>query len=111
GCGGIQAALGNRQFGLIDNWLRNIKDVYRLHQAELEKISDKKKREDRLVELNVIESTYNICKTSTVQNAWNKGQPLHVHGWVYDVGNGLIRDLDVTVRDNSELGAIYKFDF
>jgi carbonic anhydrase len=111
GCGGIQAALSNRQFGLIDNWLRNIKDVYRLHQAELEKISDKKKREDRLVELNVIESTYNICKTTTVQNAWNSGQPLHVHGWVYDVGNGLIRDLDVTVRDNSELGGIYKFDF
>ena len=111
GCGGIQAALGNNHFGLIDNWLRNIKDVYRLHQTELEAIKDPKQRENRLVELNVLESTFNICKTSTVQNAWAQGQNLHVHGWVYDVANGLIRDLDVTVRDNSDLGTIYKFNF
>ncbi|MEW6468064.1 MAG: carbonic anhydrase [Bacteroidota bacterium] len=111
GCGGIQAALSNRHFGLIDNWLRNIKDVYRLHQKELDAITDAKKREDRLVELNVIESVYNICKTSTVQSAWRQNQPLHVHGWVYDVGQGLINDLKVTVRDNSDIGAIYKFDF
>ena len=111
GCGGIQAAMSNKQFGLIDNWLRNIKDIYRLHNKELDAIKDLKKREDRLVELNVIESAYNICKTSTVQNAWEKGHVLHVHGWVYDVSNGLIKDLDVTVRDNSELGSIYKFDF
>ena len=111
GCGGIQAAMSNKQFGLIDNWLRNIKDIYRLHHKELDAIKDGKKREDRLVELNVIESAYNICKTSTVQNAWEKGHVLHVHGWVYDVSNGLIKDLDVTVRDNSELGSIYKFDF
>jgi carbonic anhydrase len=111
GCGGIQAALSNRHFGIIDNWLRNIKDVYRLHQPELEAIEDKTKRENRLVELNVIESVYNICKTSTVQSAWENKQPLHVHGWVYDVAKGLIEDLEVTVRDNSDLGAIYKFDF
>jgi carbonic anhydrase len=111
GCGGIQAALSNRHFGIIDNWLRNIKDVYRLHQPELEAIKDAGQRENRLVELNVIESVYNICKTSTVQSAWERKQALHVHGWVYDVGKGLIQDLEVTVRDNSELGAIYKFDF
>ena len=111
GCGGIRAALGNRQFGLIDNWLRNIKDIYRLHQKELDAIKDPEKRENRLVELNVIESAYNLCKTSTVQNAWEKGLALHVHGWVYDVANGLIKDMDVTVRDNSDLGSIYKFDF
>lgn len=111
GCGGIQAALSNKQYGLIDNWLRNIKDIYRLHHKELDAIKDDKKREDRLVELNVIESVYNICKTSTIQNAWEKGATLHVHGWVYDVSNGLIKDLDVTVRDNSEMGSIYKFDF
>ena len=111
GCGGIRAALSNQQFGLIDNWLRNIKDVYRLHQKELDALKNETLRENRLVELNVIESAFNICKTSTVQNAWNTGQKLHIHGWVYDVSNGLIRDLEVTVRDNSELGSIYKFDF
>jgi len=111
GCGGIKAALGNQQFGLIDNWLRNIKDIYRLHQKELDALKNETLRENRLVELNVIESAYNLCKTSTVQIAWNKGQKLHIHGWVYDVSNGLIRDLDVTVRDNSEMSSIYKFDF
>jgi len=111
GCGGIKAALRNDHLGLIDNWLRNIKDVYRLHQVELDAITDLKARENRFTELNVIESVFNICKTSTVQGAWQKGQPLHVHGWVYDVSNGLIQDLGVTVRDNSDLGDIYKFDF
>ena len=111
GCGGIKAALSNQQFGLIDNWLRNIKDVYRLHQKELDALKNETLRENRLVELNVIESAFNICKTSTVQNAWNNGQKLHIHGWVYDVSNGLIRDLEVTVRDNSEIGSIYKFNF
>ena len=111
GCGGIKAALSNKHFGLIDNWLRNIKDIYRLHQKELDALENETLRENRLVELNVIESVFNICKTSTVQNAWNKKQKLHIHGWVYDVANGLIRDLDVTVRDNSEMGAIYKFNF
>ena len=110
GCGGINAAMGNQQFGLIDNWLRNIKDVYRLHQKELDLIKDEKQRSNRLVELNVIEQVYNLCKTSTVQNAWEKKQPLHIHGWVYDVGIGIIKDLDVTVHDDSELGSIYRFD-
>lgn len=111
GCGGIRAALGNGHFGLIDNWLRNIKDVYRLHQEELDAIKDASKKEDRFTELNVIESVFNICKTSTVQNAWMQGKQLHVHGWVYNVSNGLIKDLEVTVRDNSDLGDIYKIDF
>jgi len=110
-CGGIQAALSNKHYGLIDNWLRNIKDVYRLYQKELDAIKDPHQRENRLVELNVIEGVLSICKTSTVQSAWGKKQTIHVHGWVYDVSNGLIKDLDVTIRDNSELGNIYKFDF
>ncbi len=110
-CGGIRAALGNNHYGLIDNWLRNIKDVYRLHQQELDAIKDADQREDRLTELNVIESVFNVCKTSTVQNAWNQGKSLHVHGWVYDVAKGHIKDLGVNVRDNSDLGDIYKFDF
>src|SRR5476651_2560676 len=88
GCGGILAAMSNQQFGLIDNWLRHIKDVYRLHDKELDAIEDIDKRTDRLVEFNVIENVYNLCKTSIVQNAWQTGQPLGVHGWVYSISTG-----------------------
>lgn len=111
-CGGIGAAMGNRHFGtVIDNWLRNIKDVYRLHHEELDSISDEKERENRLTELNVIEQVYNLCKTSIIQNAWEHHKRPHIHGWVYDVGNGIIKDLNITVRDQSEMHDIYKFDF
>jgi len=111
-CGGIQAAMSNKHFGgVIDNWLRNIKDVYRLHQKELEGISDLEKRNRRLTELNVSEQVYNLCKTSIIQNAWKKNKRPHVHGWVYDVANGIINDLNLTVRDQSEMHGIYKFDF
>jgi carbonic anhydrase len=111
GCGGILAAMGNQQFGLIDNWLRNIKDVYRMHQQELNDIKEEAVRARRLVELNIIEQVYNLCKTSTVQNAWENNKVLHIHGWVYDVRNGLINDLGVSLRDNKEMESIYKFDF
>lgn len=112
GCGGIGAALGNRHFGgMIDNWLRNIKDVYRLHQKELDVIADPIQKDRRLTELNIIEQVYNLCKTSTIQNAWETKKRPHVHGWVYDVSNGVIKDLDVTVRDDSEMHNIYKIDF
>lgn len=110
-CSGIKAALSNVHYGLIDNWLRNIKDVYRLHQKELDTISDPVQRENRLVELNVMEGVFSICKTSTVQSAWENKQPLHVHGWVIDINTGLLKDLNVTVRDSSEILDIYKFDF
>src|SRR6185312_16310277 len=76
GCGGVIAAISNQQFGLIDNWLRHIKDVYRLHATELDQVADMDERCDRLVEYNVIENVYNLCKTSIVQNAWHNGQPL-----------------------------------
>ncbi len=112
GCGGIQAALGNKHFGgVIDNWLRNIKDVYRLHNTELDKCKNDEERNRRLTELNVIEQVYNLCKTSIIQSSWENKKPLHVHGWVYDVSVGIIKDLDVTVRDVSEMHAIYKIDF
>lgn len=111
GCGGILAALGNTHLGLIDNWLRNIKDVYRLHQNELDAITNEEEKARRMVEINVIEQVYNLAKTSTVQNAWENKQPLHLHGWAYDVANGIINDLEVTVRDDRDLGGIYKFDF
>lgn len=112
GCGGIRAAMSNKHLGgVIDNWLRNIKDVYRLHNKELEAIKDPEQRERRLTELNIVEQVYNLCKTSVIQNAWEKNKRPHVHGWVYDVSNGLIKDLGVTVRDDSEMHSIYKIDF
>ncbi len=97
GCGGIHAALGTEEHGLIDNWLRHIKDVYRFHKEELDAETDEKRKFDLLCELNVIEQVTNVCQTSIVQNAWRRGQELHVHGWVYGIDNGLIKDLDVTV--------------
>jgi carbonic anhydrase len=110
GCGGILAALSNKQHGFIDNWLRNIKDVYRLHQKELDAITDSNQKARRLVELNVIEQVLNVCKTSTVQNAWQERNYPHIHGWVYDIANGIIKDLDVSVKNNADMSAIYRFD-
>jgi len=110
GCGGIQAAMSNTQFGLIDNWLRNIKDIYRLHQEELDAIRDEKLKANRLTELNVIEQVYNLCKTSTIQNAWKDRKYPHIHGWVYDVRNGIIKDLDVSIKNNADMAKIYRFD-
>jgi carbonic anhydrase len=109
GCGGVIAAMSNEQFGLIDNWLRHIKDVYRLHADELDAIADAGKRSDRLVELNVIENVHNLCATSIVQNAWEKGQPLGVHGWVYGLSTGIITDMNVSAFDNANMDNVFKF--
>jgi len=110
-CGGIAAAMSNNHFGgIIDNWLRSIKDVYRLHQEELDAIEDLELRERRLTELNVVEQVYNLCKTSIIQNAWEEHGRPHIHGWAYDVANGIINDLGLTVRDNSEMSHIYKIE-
>lgn len=110
GCGGVLAAMGKTQVGIIDNWLRHIKDVYRMHQKELDAITDDTERGRRLVELNVKEQVYDLAKTSIVQNAWAKGQQLFLHGIVYDLNNGLLVDLDVNVSDNSQLHDVYVFD-
>ena len=110
GCGGVMAAMENKQFGLIDNWLRHIKDVYRLHFKELDALKDKKQRADRLVELNVIEQVQDLGKTSIVQNAWKREQPLHLHGWVYDVKDGIIKDLDVNFKGTSDLHSVFHLD-
>ncbi len=93
GCGGVKAALEHSYHGLIDKWLRNIKDVYRLYRDELDAIEDDDKRHERLVELNVREQVYRLCSTSFVQRAWRSERKLHVHGWVYDIRDGLLRDL------------------
>jgi len=109
GCGGVMAAISNQQFGLIDNWLRHIKDVYRLHASKLETIKDLNERCDKLVEYNVIENVYNLCKTSIVQNAWKIGQPLGVHGWVYSLKTGIITDMNVSTYDNANMANVFKF--
>lgn len=109
GCGGVKAAMSSQQFGLIDNWLRHIKDVYRLHREELDNIGDESKRFDRFVELNVAEQVYDLCKTSIIQNAWQNRQGPEVHGWVYDLGTGLIKDLEVTANNNSDMHHVYQF--
>lgn len=110
GCGGVAAALSNKQFGLIDNWLRHIKDVYRLYSHELDRISDTQLKVNRLVELNVIEQAYNLCKTTIIQNAWKERSDLEVHGWVIDIGTGLVKDLKVSSNDPQKLGYVYELD-
>jgi len=110
GCGGVNTAMSNAQSGLIDNWLRHIKDVYRVHQVELNNIEDKEIRVRRLVELNVMEQVFNLTKTSIIQNAWEKRNGPEVHGWTYDISNGIIVDLGVTVKDNSDLTGVFKFE-
>ena len=110
GCGGVLAAMSNKQFGLIDNWLRNIKDVYRLHQEELDAIKDDEERGRRYVELNVIEQVYDLGKTSIIQNSWRTRQAPTIHGWVYELANGLIHDLNVNISDNSNLSEVYQVD-
>jgi carbonic anhydrase len=110
GCGGVQAAMGNKQIGLIDNWIRHIKDVYRHHATELNAIDGEKDRFNRFVELNVAEQVFDLAKTSIVQGAWKKNKELHIHGWVYDIADGLINDLEVTIRNNETLGEVYKLD-
>lgn len=111
GCGGVLAAMGQNHLGVIDNWLRNIKDVYRLHKVELDAIEDEVERGRRFVELNVIEQVFNVCKTSTVQKAWQEENRPWIHGWVYDLSNGIIKDLDVNIANHQDLVEIYKFDF
>jgi carbonic anhydrase len=110
GCGGVLAAMGNKQFGLIDNWLRHIKDVYRTYASELDMLNDPEEKAQKLVELNVIENVYNLCKTSTLQNAWSSGQELSVHGWVYSLETGIIKDLKVSFNSDEKLGKMFKFD-
>lgn len=110
GCGGVLAAMGNKQYGLIDNWLRHIKDVYRYHHKELDAITDETQRARRFVELNIIEQVHDLGKTSIVQNAWNNNQPLHIHGWVYDVRDGIINDLDVTFTCTKDLHTVYHLE-
>lgn len=110
GCGGVKAAMGNESIGIIDNWIRHIKDLFRIHQEELLSIEDEEKRFNRLVELNVVEQVYDLAKTSIVQNAWKIGQELSLHGWVYGLNSGYVTDLDVNFSCNKDLDDVFKLD-
>jgi len=110
GCGGVIAAMGNKKYGLIDNWLRHIKDVYRIHFKELDAIKNEEERVRRFVELNVIEQVFDLGKTSIVQNAWSNGQELHLHGWVYGIDDGVVKDLNVTFTCPKDLHSVYHLE-
>jgi carbonic anhydrase len=107
GCGGVQAAMQNEQYGLVDNWLRYIKDVYRTHQKELDAIQVPSARFDRFAELNVIEQVKALTKTSIIQNAWKERNSPIIHGWIYSIKTGLIKDLDVSFDSLESLPSIY----
>jgi carbonic anhydrase len=108
GCGGIKAAIGKKSYGLIDTWLRHIKDVYRYHQERLDAIKDDQERLNLLCELNVIEQVANVCHTSIVQKAWKAGQDLSVHGWIYSIEDGILKDMDVCVDGVCEISDTYR---
>jgi carbonic anhydrase len=108
GCGGVSAALENHKLGLIDNWLRHIRDVRQKHARVLDPIADLQQELDRLCELNVIEQTWNVCHTSIVQDAWESGHELSVHGWIYGLRDGLLRDLNLCVTGPEDLSEIYR---
>ena len=108
GCGGVAAAMQNLQLGLIENWLRHVQDVMHSHDALLSKIRDEAERLNKLCELNVIEQVLNVSRTTIVQNAWSRGQELTVHGWVYGIADGLLRDLEICIADQKELTAAYE---
>jgi carbonic anhydrase len=108
GCGGVIASMTDQQFGIIDNWLRTIKDVYNANATELNAIEDEAARANRLVELNVIAGVENIAKTPIMQNAWKNGQDLKVHGWVYSLETGIIKDLKVSKDNNSSLEKVFR---
>ncbi|MBP6516762.1 MAG: carbonic anhydrase [Chitinophagales bacterium] len=109
GCGGVNAAMSNSFHGFVDNWLRNIKDVYHKHEKELAAIEDRTDRANRLTELNVIEQVRNLAKTTIVQKAWSE-RPLFLHGWVYGLSNGLVKDLAVIHDEGEDIDPIYRFD-
>ncbi|HNP34881.1 MAG TPA: carbonate dehydratase [Woeseiaceae bacterium] len=108
GCSGVKSAGDNHHLGLIDNWLRHIRDVRQKHDAILSRITDENDRADRLCELNVVEQVRNVCHTSVVQEAWERGQEVSVHGWIYAIHDGLIQDLDVTTTNQADIDEAYR---
>jgi len=110
GCGGIKAAMDNRDLGLIDNWLRNIKDIYRIHRERIDLLEDEVARVNLLCELNVIEQVENVCHTTIVQRAWKSGQELSVHGWIYGIEDGILKDLDVCMTGPDDVSHTHRLE-
>ena len=108
GCGGVQAALRNSRLGLIDNWLRHVHDVMKKHRARLDELPDEASRLRRLCDLNVMEQVLNVSETTIVQSAWDRGKALEVHGWIYDLHDGLLKDLSVCVKSPAEFDEVYR---
>jgi len=108
GCGGVAAAMSSKDFGFLDNWLANIKDVYRIHQKELDAIEEEKQRANRFVELNVQEQVHSLATVSFIQEAWAKGEFPYIHGWVYQLDSGLVQDLEVTINNTQQLEDYYR---
>ena len=108
GCGGVKAASQNHHLGLIDNWLRHIRDVRQKHEAALQAAADESALVDRLCELNVVEQVNNVCHTSVIQEAWERGQDIAVHGWIYRIQDGLLQDLNVTISNPDEIAQAYR---
>ncbi len=106
GCGGVQAAMDRCPHGLVDNWLGHVRDLLRRRRAELESVADPDARCDRLCEMNVEEQVLNVGRTTPVQNAWARGQSLCVHGWIYRLSDGLLRDQDLSIASDAELRAL-----
>ncbi len=104
GCGGVIAALANSRQGLVDNWLRHVQDVMRRHEALLAPLPTEAERARRLCELNVIEQVVNVCQTTLVQSAWDRGQALTVRGWIYDIADGLLQDLSIRIGRGDDIG-------
>ena len=111
GCGGVKAAMGNDSIGIIDNWIRHIKDVYRHHKDYLDSIIGQTERFNAFVELNVKEQVTDLAKTSIVQNAWKNGQELCLHGWVYGLDTGIVKDLQVNYCNNNDLAKVDRLEF
>jgi carbonic anhydrase len=109
GCGGVGAAMSNEKYGFLDNWLVHIKDVYRLHKEELDSIKDDKERTNRLVELNVMEQVNNLAMVSFLQEEWENGEYPYIHGWVYSLKDGRIKDLGVSVNSAVNLLKVYQY--
>ena len=108
GCGGVLASLHDNQLSISDNWLRHVREIAQKYESDLNKLNDGADRLDRLCELNVIEQVYNVCNTTIVQKAWNRKQPLAVHGWIYGLKNGLLKDLDVCTTNAEEMRSYFE---
>ncbi len=108
GCGGVRAAMLNKRLGLIDNWLRHVQDVMQKHTALLEALPDEQERLDTLCELNVIEQVVHVAQTTVIQSAWERGQDLEIHGWIYRISDGLLHDLEVYAKSQTELEEHYR---